>query len=124
MVQETYNQQYKHLADKALPEKDNNALVEKVKGTIIARILPSHFVSQESDSGNIFDTIATLRKPKRQDVRDELECYLSTDPEMVDDPLKWWYEKEKMYLGLSQMARDFLSIPGASFCSLYQWLIG
>ncbi len=60
-----------------------------------------------------------LRCPKWQETHDKLEHYLSTDPEVVDDPLKWQYEKEKMYPGLSRMACDYISIPGATFFYLY-----
>ncbi|SJL08910.1 uncharacterized protein ARMOST_12284 [Armillaria ostoyae] len=97
LVQDIYNMWYKHLPERLNPEAEDEDDTDK-----------------GSHTGNIFDSISTLRCPKRQETRDELEHYLSTDPEMVDDPLKWWYEKEKMYPGLLRMACDYLSIPATS----------
>jgi len=45
--------------------------------------------------------------------RDELAKYLSTDCELhVDDGLLWWHKWKHIYPHLSQMALDYLSIPG------------
>ena len=48
-------------------------------------------------------------------MRDELDRYLSTDPEHVLDVLVWWYEHKGTYPRLSRMALDYLSIPGEFF---------
>jgi hypothetical protein len=43
---------------------------------------------------------------------DELRLYLSTPPEDVSHPLRWWYERRLVYPRLYRMALDYLSIPG------------
>jgi hAT family C-terminal dimerisation region len=50
----------------------------------------------------------------------ELDLYLSTRPEKVSDPIHWWIEKRQTYPCLSQMAIDFLTIPGecATLCGV------
>ena len=61
---------------------------------------------------NIFDNLPALSAPKAKELRDELTRYLSTDPEQVDNVLLWWHERKTMYLQLSRMALDYLTIPG------------
>ena len=68
-----------------------------------------------STSSNIFDNLPALQAPRAADLRDELERYLSTDPEHVDDVLIWWYEHKHIFPCLHRMALDYLSIPG-KFC--------
>src|SRR5882757_6424682 len=63
-------------------------------------------------SSNIFDNLPALSAPKTKELRDELDRYLSTDPEHVIDVLKWWTERKSMFPHLSRMALDYLSIPG------------
>ena len=46
---------------------------------------------------------------------DELQHYLAADVEDVKDGLIWWYERCAMFPRLSQMACNYLSIPGESF---------
>jgi hAT family C-terminal dimerisation region len=60
----------------------------------------------------MFDDLPALAAPKSSELRDELERYLSTDPEFVPDVLSWWYERHHIYPHLSCMAKDYLSIPG------------
>ena len=43
---------------------------------------------------------------------DELQRYLSVDPEDVKDGLMWWHERRATFPQLSHMACDYLSIPG------------
>ncbi|KAG1802384.1 uncharacterized protein BJ212DRAFT_1304856 [Suillus subaureus] len=43
-------------------------------------------------STNIFDHIPALAPPVNSDLQDELDCYLSTDVEHVDNALAWWNE--------------------------------
>lgn len=43
---------------------------------------------------------------------DEIDRYLRTETEVVDNPMLWWAERRAMYPGLSRMALDYLSIPG------------
>jgi hAT family C-terminal dimerisation region len=63
-------------------------------------------------SSNIFDNLPALAAPRVKELRDELDRYLSTDPEHIADVLMWWTEKKSMYPHLSRMALDYLSIPG------------
>jgi hAT family C-terminal dimerisation region len=46
---------------------------------------------------------------------DELERYLSTDPEQVTDVFQWWYERKGIYPRLHHMVLDYLTIPGVYF---------
>ena len=41
------------------------------------------------------------------ELRDELERYLSTDPENVTNVIAWWHEHRAMYPCLSRMALDY-----------------
>lgn len=69
---------------------------------------------------NPFYNLPSLAPPKPSDLRDELDRYLSTDPESVDNVLLWWHGKRATFPTLSRMALDYLSIPGVltSFESL------
>ena len=42
----------------------------------------------------------------------ELNNYLSQVIEKVSDPIAWWWDHCKVYLKLSAMAFDYLSVPG------------
>jgi hypothetical protein len=75
-----------------------------------------------SSSENIFDDLPALSAPPESDLRDELDRYLSTDPEHVTNALAWWHEKRFVYPRLHRMALDYLMIPGA-FCFLFEPLI-
>ena len=61
-----------------------------------------------------------LSAPLKSDLRDELDRYLSTDPEHVTDAIAWWYEKHSIYPHLHHMALDYLTIPGVF---LYYFII-
>ena len=65
--------------------------------------------------GNIFDTLLALSVPKLSELCDELNSYLSTDPEHVIDALAWWVDKCTTYPHLSRMALDYLTIPSRSY---------
>jgi hypothetical protein len=52
--------------------------------------------------------------PSSKATGDEIDRYLATDPEEVENPLLWWWERRSMYPDLSRMALDYLSIPGMS----------
>ena len=71
------------------------------------------FILQRSSStNNIFDDLPALSAPLKTDLRDELDNYLSTDPEHVINAIAWWYEKQLVYSRLHRMALDYLTIPG------------
>jgi hAT family C-terminal dimerisation region len=65
-----------------------------------------------STTNNIFYNLSFLAPPKLSELRDELDHYLSTDPELVRDFIGWWYERQNAYPQLSHMALDYLMIPG------------
>jgi hypothetical protein len=60
----------------------------------------------------MFDDLPALSAPVTSDLRDELDRYLSTDPEQVTDVCQWWYERRGAYPHLHRMALDYLTIPG------------
>ena len=66
---------------------------------------------KSSSSTNIFDNLPALSAPQPTELQDELERYLSIDPEDVSEPLLWWFERKHIYPHLSRMALDYLSIP-------------
>ena len=70
------------------------------------------FLQRSSSTNNIFDDLPALSAPRKADLRDELDCYLSTDPEHVTDAIAWWYKKRYTYPRLHRMALDYLTIPG------------
>lgn len=63
----------------------------------------------------MFDNLAALAPPKQTGRLDELDRYLSTDVEAVDNVIQWWIEHKAMYPRLSRMALDYLTIPGVFF---------
>ena len=73
------------------------------------------FLQRSSSTNNIFDDLPALSAPSKADLRDELDTYLSTDPEHVTNAIAWWYEKRYVYPRLHRMALDYLTIPGESF---------
>ncbi|KAG6817068.1 hypothetical protein H0H87_000247 [Tephrocybe sp. NHM501043] len=58
---------------------------------------------QPSTSRNIFDNLPSLSAPRVASTQDELDCYLSTDPEIIVDAIQWWTKRRSMYPGLSIM---------------------
>ena len=70
----------------------------------------------------MFDVLPALSTPCSSDLRDELERYLSTDPEHVADVCAWWYEQRLVYPRLHHMALDYLTIPGVYITSLLLFL--
>jgi hypothetical protein len=64
-----------------------------------------------SKSDNIFDNIAALAPPESAELYDELNRYLSSDPEHAVDAVRWWYDRRADYPHLSRMALDYLVIP-------------
>ena len=60
----------------------------------------------------MFDELPALAAPQLSDLRDELGCYLNSDPEHVVDVLSWWFKKQHTYPALSRMAMDYHTIPG------------
>jgi hypothetical protein len=71
----------------------------------------------------MFDDLPALAAPRPSDLRDELERYLSTDPEHVANVLLWWFERQQTYPALSCMAMDYLTIPGVQYILLDVFVI-
>jgi hypothetical protein len=65
-------------------------------------------------SGNIFDNMTALAPPRADQLRSEIDCYLSVDIEQTDDAVRWWHERRAIYPKLSCMAIDYLTIPATS----------
>lgn len=67
----------------------------------------------------MFDDLPALSAPSSLELRDELDQYLSADPEQVGntgkDVILWWYERQGVYPRLHRMALDYLTIPGMCF---------
>jgi len=63
----------------------------------------------------MFDDLPALSAPSSSELRDELDRYLSTDPEQVTDVCRWWYEQRAAYPRLHRMALNYLTIPGKYF---------
>ena len=67
-----------------------------------------------SSTKNIFDELPALSTPPKTNC-DELDHYLSIDPEHVTDAVAWWYKKQFVYPCIHHMALDYLTIPGGVF---------
>ncbi|THH13661.1 hypothetical protein EUX98_g9694 [Antrodiella citrinella] len=63
----------------------------------------------------MFANMPALAKINDTAVMNELDHYLKQPREDArDNALKWWYDHRTIYLSLSHMARDYLSIPATS----------
>jgi hypothetical protein len=71
---------------------------------------------------SIFDSLPALAAPNPTELLDELDGYLSSDPEHVPNALAWWHERRKVYPRLSRMALDYPSIPGKCLLIFQQCL--
>jgi hypothetical protein len=71
---------------------------------------------------NMFDNLPSLTAPTWKELWDELDRYLSTDPEIVEEVLMWWHEHRGMYPCLSRMALDYLTIPGMPSLGFHTYL--
>ena len=63
----------------------------------------------------MFDNLPTLSAPTKNSLEDELTCYLAAPTEHADNPFLWWHKRHAVYPHLSQMAHNYLSIPGFYF---------
>ena len=88
--------------------------------TLSKPCITGHF--QSLAPPNMFNSLPSLSTPKWEELHDELDRYLSTDSEAVEDVLMWWDGHHEMYPYLSHMALDYLMIPGMYFhpSTLYQ----
>src|SRR5882724_7398020 len=70
------------------------------------------FNSMQTESGDDQDGIDIPMDGIQE--TNELDEYLSQAIEKVRDPIAWWWDHQKVYLWLSVMMLDYLSIPGMS----------
>ena len=66
-----------------------------------------------------FPSLAPIKR--HMSAIDELQLYLTTEPEDIANPVSWWYEKRNTYPRLYRMALDYLNIPGVlctQICSI------
>jgi hypothetical protein len=86
---------------------------------IIHRIQPSLQVSVSSSTVDISDAtnwVEDFDIPDENVYVDELADYLAQPLERTKvNPLQWWWEKRKVWPRLSQMALDYLCIPGTLY---------
>ena len=61
---------------------------------------------------NIFDALPMILAPGNTALGNELTQYLAVPTEATLDPLLWWARRQATYPCLSQMAHNYLSIPG------------
>ena len=75
-------------------------------------LLKNFQASSSSRDANIFDELPALSAPASSELRDELEHYLTTDPEQVSNICAWWYEQREAYPRLHRVALNYHMIPG------------
>nr|GAT43317.1 predicted protein [Mycena chlorophos] len=56
----------------------------------------------------------SFKAPTAAALGDEIERYLASPVEDVQDPIQWWIERKAVYPRLSRMAIDYLLIPATS----------
>ena len=107
--------QYKHAyASRDVEEDDMSDQIVRSFFTIFSLLHYCSFLFHQETvptSSNTFDHLPALSAPHQSELRDELERYLSTDPEEVADVLLWWFERKHIYPHLHRMALDYLTIP-------------
>src|SRR5271155_1774786 len=69
-------------------------------------LLKNFQASSSSRDANIFDELPALSAPASLELHDELECYLTTDPEQVSNVCAWWYEQREAYPRLHRIVKD------------------
>ena len=103
--------------DSVLMDDLGNGVPENLKGDS-SKVCFSCFlllVLMISQNKNIFNHMPALAPPRVTDLRDELDRYLSSDVEHVTDAIAWWHEHRGSFPRVSQMALDYLTIPGTSY---------
>jgi hypothetical protein len=116
IVEEEYEQNYENLD---VAKDVSKKAVEQPKKVIVYanQLYLTHTDNLQSDSTkhvNHFDELPSLAPLPSVQASNELQQYLETDPENVKDAIAWWHEHHATYPRLSQMAIDYLTIPGKS----------
>jgi hypothetical protein len=83
--------------------------------TQVSGISSPSFRATDVFSGQHLDNLPTLVQLSSSELRDELDRYLSTDPEHTEDVLAWWHKRRASFPRLSRMALNYLTIPGEQF---------
>ncbi len=71
---------------------------------------------------NRFDVLVSLAPLSTYKPSNKLRWYLQSDLEDIKDAVAWWHEHHSTYPWLSQMALDYLTIPGKSNESFFVYL--
>ncbi|TFY73210.1 hypothetical protein EWM64_g10802 [Hericium alpestre] len=100
LVQDEYKRSYASLE---VPADDKELAIQEVE-----------VVSSSTQVPNIFDVLPALSAPQPNPERNELDRYLSTDTEHVENVFTWWLDWRDQFPRLSRMAIDYLTIPATS----------
>jgi len=116
MVRDVFERSYKQegALEEGGPTLEMSNTVSKVNIPYSPKNEANLFGQASSKLKNMFDDLPSLCAPTQKELHDELDRYLNTDPEMVDNVILWWDEHRGMYPCLLRMALDYLTIPGRS----------
>jgi hypothetical protein len=74
------------------------------------RILATSSLTPRSEQSK-FEQWVKSRQSKLSASRSELERYYRLEPELVNDPVRWWIDHSNAFPRLSRFALDVLTIP-------------
>ena len=74
-------------------------------------------------SSNQFNNLRSNLSHASQDLWDELDHYLGSEPEPIEDGhiIAWWIDWQGTYMHQSHMAINYLSIPGILLFHPHHW---
>jgi hypothetical protein len=87
-------------------------LVRDEHSTVYEKKKPSEAPDTQATRDNSFMAFGNLSIKQSTGKSNELDDYLRQPVENVPDALTWWINHAHVYPTLSQMALDYLSIPG------------
>ncbi len=100
-------------ADLPIKEVEVAATIVRVTCLSLRKLIEYNFFQiTTSIKRNVFDDLPSLSAPVTSKLKDELQQYLECPVEDAKDVLLWWIKNRAVYPRLSQMALDYLSIPG------------
>jgi hypothetical protein len=116
IVQAEFDQSYAHLPIlENTPASQVSQVDAEVSTPALTEGMPhcshAYHNSAQAPHQNIFDQLPLLSAPAPVEHCDDLECFLSTDLEQCNIVIQW-HKHCAMYLCLSRMALDYLTIPG------------
>ena len=121
IVRAEYNHNYASLpAEDLQPSSQDSQVMNSAQlvSTLLMLIVCLTLTIPSIRGVSIYLTAFPPSLPTAAECWDELNRYLSTDPEPVPDMIVWWHSHQAMFPSLSRMALDYLSIPGMSLCFL------